>query len=104
MGVKIKGLKELQRNLKNLEKKADSVNGSHSVPFNELFHDGFMQSYTNFSNIDEFVEKSGFDFSNMESIDENELDSFIKENWSFDSWNSMKSKAAGLWTKKQLGL
>ncbi|MDT2686316.1 hypothetical protein [Enterococcus gallinarum] len=63
-----------------------------------------MQSYTNFSNIDEFVEKSGFDFSNMESIDENELDSFIKENSSFDSWNSMESKAAGLWTKKQLGL
>lgn len=56
-----------------------------------------------FSNIDEFVEKSGFDFSNMESIDENELDSFIKENSSFDSWNSMKSKAAGFWTKNSLG-
>lgn len=104
MGVKIKGLQDLQRNLKNMEKKADSLNGSHSVSFNELFYDGFMQSYTDFSSIDDFVEKSGYDFSNMESIDENELDSFIRKNSTFDSWNSMKSKAAGLWTKRQLGL
>lgn len=103
MGVKINGLKDLQRKLENFEKKANSTNGTHSVSFTELFNTGFMQSNTDFSNIEDFVEKSGFDFSDMESIDENELDSFVNENSVFDSWDSMKSKAAGLWTKKQLG-
>lgn len=104
MGVKINGLKDLQRKLENLEKKANSTNGTHSISFTELFNNGFMQSNTDFSDIEQFVEKSGFDFSDMESIDEIELDSFVKENSVFDSWHSMKSKAAGLWTKKQLGL
>lgn len=104
MGVKINGLKDLQRNLEKLEKKASSTNGTHSVSFIELFNKGFMESHTDFSDIEQFVEKSGFDFSDMESIDETELDSFVNENSVFDSWNSMKSKAAGLWTKKQLGL
>ncbi|WP_368251194.1 hypothetical protein [Enterococcus sp. 2201sp1_2201st1_B8_2201SCRN_220225] len=103
MGVKIQGLDQLQKRLKQMEQSASSLNGSHSVSFNDLFTKKFMNRYTDFSIIDEFVEKSGFDFSDMESIDEADLDSFVNENTQFESWNKMKTKAAEEWTARQLG-
>lgn len=103
MGFEIKGLKELQRKLDNLAKKADNLDGNHSVPFDELFNKKFMQSYTSLESIDSFVEKSGFDFSDMDSIDENELNIFVNENTKFSTWDEMKTKAAEEWTAKKLG-
>ena len=103
MSVKIKGLNDLQRNLKKMERKAKSMDGSHSVPFTELFNSKFMKKNTKFSSIEQFVDKSEFDFSNMESINEHDLDNYVKKNTKFNSWDSMKGEAAQLWTAKQLG-
>lgn len=103
MGVKINGLGNLQKRLKELEKNAKSLDGSHDVPFTELFNKKFMTSSTNFSNIDEFVEKSKLDFSKMEEIDETVLDDFVISNTKFDSWDSMKGEAVQAWTSKKLG-
>lgn len=103
MSVKINGLKELQKNLKKMQRKASSLGGSQSVPFTELFDNSFMRKNTKFSSIEKFVEKSGFDFSDIESVDEHELDIFVKKNTKFNSWESMLGEAGKLWTTKQLG-
>ncbi|UDM79587.1 hypothetical protein [Vagococcus fluvialis] len=103
MGFKINGLDELKKNLEELGNNVKSLDGTHSVPFDELFLPSFMVNNTDFSNIDEFVNKSGFDFSNMESISEEELNEFVTNNTSFDSWDSMKVKATEEWTSKKLG-
>lgn len=104
MGVKITGMDNLMKKLNNLEKNASSLNGTHSIPFSELFNQKFMGQNSNFATIDEFAEKSNFDFSDLESIDEKKLDTFVNENSDFDSWDSMKSKATEEWTAKKLGL
>ena len=104
MGVEFKGSKKFQKKLDKLEHGAKELDGSHSVSFSELFYDGFMVDNTNFANINDFAEESGFDFSDSDSIDEKKLDEFVSSNTSFDSWSAMKSSAASKWTLKQLGL
>lgn len=86
-----------------MEKKAQELNGTHDIPFKDLFNPTFMHANTNFSNIDEFADQSNLDFSDMDNIDETELDNFVKANTSFESWDSMKSTAVGKWVAKQIG-
>lgn len=85
------GIKKLQKNFKDLE-------GPHSIPFEELFTNSFMQRYTDFNNIESFVNKSSFDFNDMESINENDLDKFVNDNSTFSTWKTMLTKASQKWT------
>ncbi|ENZ5543314.1 hypothetical protein ACGWJW_002704 [Enterococcus hirae] len=103
MKFELNGLDDLQKNLNQLSKNAKELDGEHSVPFDELFNEKFMIENTNFSNIDDFIEKSGFDFSDIESIDDNELDNFVGSNTDFESWEDMKSAAGSEWVTKRLG-
>ncbi len=94
----INDLKRMQRNLKEVE-------GSHNYKFSELFPEDFMKEYTNAENINDFFEKSGFDFSSQEafrSIDIEELDKYISNNSKFSSWEEMKSKAATILLNKKI--
>ncbi|ENZ5662726.1 hypothetical protein ACGWY0_001965 [Enterococcus hirae] len=95
MKFELNGLDDLQKNLNQLSKNAKELDGEHSVPFDELFNEKFMIENTNFSNID--------DFSDIESIDDNELDNFVSSNTDFESWEDMKSAAGSEWVTKRLG-
>lgn len=103
MGMKIKGLKEFEKKISNLSKKSENANGQHSVPFDELFSKKFMDKYTTFESIDIFIEKSGFNFKDMDSINENELDKFVDSTTQFNTWKKMLTKASEIWTAKKLG-
>ena len=46
MEIKITGLDEVQRNLENLQRRAENLNGP--VPFSELFPPEFMRRYLTF--------------------------------------------------------
>ncbi|WP_249870721.1 hypothetical protein [Oceanobacillus saliphilus] len=101
-----KGLKQLQKSLKQLEKNAKSVEGDNHVPFNEMFNTSFMKKYTDFTNIDSFFDASPFTLETQEdlqAIPEDELDIFVSENTSFNTWQEMLSKAGKEWTAKKLG-
>lgn len=95
MGVKFKGFDEFT-------KKLDKLSGTHTVSFDELFLPEFMARNTKFENIDDFAEKSGFNFGDMDSIDDAELEDFVIKNTSFNSWQAMKTKAAEEWTARKL--
>lgn len=94
----IKQLKRMQENLKK-------VDGTHTYTFKELFNDEFVSQHTRFSNISDFLEPSGLDFSSQEAfrnIDINALDKYISENSDFSSWEEMKSVAGKLIIEKQI--
>ncbi|WP_028125181.1 hypothetical protein [Eremococcus coleocola] len=102
-GFKVKGLDKLEKQFKELEKNASKINGKNEVSFDELFTNNFMQKYTDFSTIDEFENRSSFDFSNLEQIDDMALDNFVSEHTTFSNWKDMLTKASELWTAKKLG-
>ena len=54
MGVKfdMKGLNQLQRRLKDLERKARGLNGQHQIPLSDLFPPSFLRVHTRFSSLD----------------------------------------------------
>ena len=94
----IKQLKRMQENLKK-------VDGTNTYTFKELFNDEFVSQHTKFSNISDFLEPSGLDFSSQEAfrnIDINALDKYISENSDFSSWEEMKSVAGKQIIKKQI--
>ena len=104
---KIEGLDELQNKLDNLAKKAEALDGEHSVPVSELLTDSFISSHTNFQTLDEMFNASGFNIEIQEdfaAIPDDEWDKFISSISSFENWQSMLGAAGQEWAKKQLGL
>lgn len=65
-----------------------------------------MTTYTQFSTIDLFFDASPFTLETQDDLDaipEDELDVFVSQNTSFNSWQDMLDKAGKEWTIKQLG-
>ena len=85
--------------LKKLEKKLESVSGN--VPLEELLNSNFIKTYTQFQTAQEFADASSFDFSNLESIDSNDLDIFVSEHTKFLSWQEMLNHAGAEWVQNQ---
>lgn len=94
----LKGLKDLQKKVKS---------AGDDVSFPDLFNPNFMTTFTYFSNIDEFFQKSPFKVKSSEDFDninKTELNSFIKENTKFSTWEEMKTEAGKMYVSKQLRL
>ncbi|MBR2075933.1 MAG: hypothetical protein IKG65_07495 [Exiguobacterium sp.] len=103
--MKIKGLKELQKELKQMADRAESLNGQQSVPLGELMTSSFMESHTSYSDFDKWLEGGGFSANSAEefdAIDENELDKYVASSTKFDSWQDMLGDAAGQWGMNQI--
>jgi hypothetical protein len=99
------GFDDLNKLLKEIQKKVENANGEVSFP--DLFNPNFMTTFTNFSDIDEFFKKSPFeihDQDEFENLDDNELDQYVSETTRFSSWDEMKAKAGELYMKHKLGL
>ena len=104
--LKIEGLDELQRKLENLGKKAEVLDGKHSVPILELHTDSFISKCTPFSTANDMFEASGFKFETQEdffNISDAGLDEYIRTNSSFDNWQGMLGAATQEWTASKLG-
>ena len=85
---------------------ADKMN-NNNVSFNILFSDKFMRKYTTFNSFNEMIIKSGFKLEteeDFEKISDNELDLFIKNSSSFNSWEDMIQEAVNNHFAEQLGL
>lgn len=104
MSFKVHGINKLSKKIDKLIDNAKSIEGENHVKFDELFPPSFMCKYTSFKTIDEFEEKSNFDFKNMEDIPENELDHFVNSNTTFSSWKDMLTTASEIWVHNKLGI
>ena len=90
---------KIKFDFKELDKKLESLSGN--VPLDELLNSNFIRKYTQFQTAQEFADTSSFDFSNIESIDSNDLDKFVSTHTKFTSWQEMLNHAAAEWIQKQ---
>lgn len=96
MGIKITGLNEFQRQLRELSDRVEAISGEHSVPMSELLSPSFLASCTLFNSADELFEKSGYKVESQEDFDaipDEPWDEFIRSNTSFGSWKEMLDAA-----------
>ena len=90
---------KIKFDFKELDKKLESLSGN--VPLDELLNSNFMRKYTQFQTVQEFADTSSFDFSNIESINSNDLDKFVSAHTKFTSWQELLNHAAAEWIQKQ---
>lgn len=98
MSDDFKGLKKLVQNAKKLD-------GQHDVQLGVIFNEGFIQSHTKFSSIDDLFEKAGFKVESKEDFDaipQEDIDSFVRDNTNFEDFNEMYKSATTEYVKKQL--
>lgn len=94
--IEISGLDNMEKTFDTLIKNAESIDGTNSVSFEDLFPVDFMASNTEFNSFSSFAEASGFDASTQESfeaIPDKPWDDWVEKNSTFASWEEMYSTA-----------
>ena len=106
MGIKIDGLDDLSKKLKQMEKAAKELDGTHQIPMIELFTNSFMSKYTSFHSFDELLESGGFVVNtqaDFEAIPDEIFDQHIAKYTKFSSWQDMMTQAGKEYALKKLG-
>jgi hypothetical protein len=100
----VNGFGDLERQLKKIEQTIKKeVDGE--IAFADLFNASFMSRYSKLTNIEEFFEKSPFKIEtqeDLESIDEEELNNYVRETTSFATWEAMQGKAIDMYMERKL--
>jgi hypothetical protein len=107
MSIKIRGLDELQRQLKSLAERAAAVSGEHSIPIGELLTPKFMAGCSLCNSSDELFTKGGVKFESpeeFEAIPRERMDEVTRNNTRFATWEEMLHSAGAEWTREHLGL
>lgn len=102
----VSGIDELQKDLQKMKRKAQKLNGTHSVSFADLFTTAFMRKHTRFLSIDAFLKAGGFNASTseeFEAIPVKDLDAYVKRATRFRSWDDMMDEAISEYALRQLG-
>lgn len=94
------------RKLSDLQRRAEALDGTHSVSFPELFNDEFMLRNTDFASIDAMFEASGFNVesaADFEAIPDEAWDQFVRGRTRFTDWAEMRKAAGREWMSRKLG-
>ena len=106
MGFDINGLDKLQDQLKQMQKSAKELDGTHEIPFSELFTESFMLKHTSYSIFDELLSAGGFSANTTEefqAIPDAVFDKHISQNSQFSSWQEMLDTATSDYVTKKMG-
>jgi len=104
--MKIKGFDKLQKELKQLQKNAKKLSGTHSVPLTDLFTASFMRKYTQFDSFEDFLSSGGFEVNSQEdfeAIPDEVMNAHVAKTTHFQTWEDMLNKAAEVYFAKKLG-
>lgn len=107
MGIEVKGLKEVQRKLDDLSRRAKKLDGQHSIPMADLLTPTFISKCSRYNSVEELFNASGFSVKTQEdfsAIPNDEWDEFIGKNTTYGNWQEMLSAAGAEWARKELGL
>lgn len=102
----LKGADSIVKKLDSIARKAEQLDGEHSVPINDLFTVQFMRSYTRFSSIDEMLEAGGVKIgsqADLKDVPNDDLDCLVRNETGFNNWDEMLHAASEQWISKQLG-
>lgn len=100
------GIKKLQKELKQMQRAAKELEGTHEVPFSDLFTSEFMRKYTPYDSIDALLEAGGFHAETSEEFDaipEDLFDKHIATTTRFRSWQEMLDTATEQYISRKLG-
>ncbi len=107
MTISLNGFDELASKLNNLQTEIKNIEKGINVSFDELFTRSFMCKHTNSTNINDFLVSGGFSVkskSDFEAIPDEELNSYVRSNSSFDTWKDMLTAATNLYIANKLKL
>jgi hypothetical protein len=88
-----------------VQRRLEELDGTHQIPFDELFDPEFMIEFTDFTSIDEMLETSGFKTDTEEdfaAIPDAEWDQFVARTTRFANWHEMQQEAGNRWAQKKL--
>ena len=105
MKIKTTGFDKITNHLKKLSQRLEELDGTHTIPFDELFPDSFMTANTKFASIQEMLDKSGFEVATREdfaAIPDDDWDRYVRANTTFESWSAMQGSAVQAWTSKKM--
>lgn len=104
--MKFDGFDGLKKQLEQMQRAAQELDGTHEIPFSELFTPAFMHKYTIFSSFDELLEAGNFHAETseeFEAIPDEPFDKHIAATTRFATWEDMLEKATELYVTKKLG-
>ncbi|WP_054954967.1 hypothetical protein [Paenibacillus dakarensis] len=107
MSIKLKGFDDFEKKMKQLQRNAERLNGTHEVSYDDLFTPSFMNRYTDFSSFGELLEGGGFvvnSVKDFEDIPDDVFDQHISKTTQFESWKDMHTQAVNEYVGRQLGL
>ena len=87
--------------------KDDFFESEEELDLNDIFTDGFISEYTDFSSFAEFLAEAPIKIDNQEDFDQmdmGEMDAYVAEVSQFETWEDMQGEAVSLYTINQLGL
>lgn len=96
MELNVNNISETREKLQKIKDNLAEVENPRSYSFREIFTDDFMKDYTNYNNVKDFLDNSGFDFSQdaKEKMDSAEFNEHVAKNTKFASWEEMKVTAS----------
>lgn len=100
----IKGLDNLQREIKKLERKGKSIGGKRQVKLTELLTDSFIRNNSDYNSLQNMVDSFPREIDSEKDFESKEWNEFIRTKSKFNSWEEMLQAAHGEWVKKELDL
>ena len=103
--IKITGLKELQKDLKKMQKNAEKLAKTKSVPIDKILTKHFISHNTKFKSFEHMMKIGNFDISSTEAfekIPDDELNKFISKNTKYKTWNEMINEASSEYIEDHL--
>jgi hypothetical protein len=80
--VKVTGLREFQRKLKDIGDRAQKLQGTNEIPLSELLTADFLKACSRFSSLNEMFNASGFVITSAEdfkAVTDDQWDVFISK-------------------------
>lgn len=105
-GFQISGLNELQKNLSDLARRAEKLDGTHQVPLKDLLTNSFMRRHSRFSSFDRFLASSPFKVKTSDDFDaipDSEMDAYVSSVTDFKSWEDMLGEATQEYISRKMG-
>lgn len=107
MSTDIEGFDELRDSLKDFERKARNLRGTHAVSFDKLFPKSFMEKHTGFPSFDEFLKAGNFvvnSTEDFEAIPKDVWNQYVSHASDFTSWDDMLNQAINAYFSPVLSL
>lgn len=106
MSITVKGLDKLERNLRDLQRRARALDGTHGVPLNDLLSPAFMRRHTRFSSFEAMLDASPWTVETAKdflAMPDEPWDHFVRGNTPFKGWKDMQAAGGREWASDKLG-